>query len=139
VTAIDEFLAERIAANGTPGKGAGMPPVVQHRPVQLRIPVRDVAVAAAFYTAAFDVVYRESIASLQFGTYRSDRFFLLTLVSDGPGPAHFGLLVADVDRAHERALAAGGVEAHPPTDYAWKPRTSCVRDPDGNRIDLSQS
>jgi len=90
------------------------------------------------------VVFNEDISSLQFGTYRSDRFFLITLEecsegSSSVGGAHFGLLVDGVDAAHERALTAGAAEVLPPADYAWKPRTSCVRDHSGNCIDLSQA
>jgi DNA-binding transcriptional MerR regulator len=131
VLAVDEFIE----------KGTPMPALQAVRPVQITIKVRDVREAAAFYTTAFDVVFAEDISSLQFGSYRSDRFFLITLDESGqdsPG-AHFGLLVDDVDAAHHRALAAGAAEVHPPADFAWKPRTSSVRDPSGNRIDLSQS
>ncbi|MEU4237244.1 MerR family transcriptional regulator [Actinoplanes sp. NPDC026619] len=130
IAAVEEFI-ER----GTP-----MPAVQAVRPVQIRIAVADVPAAATFYTSAFDLVFNEAISSLQFGTYRSDRFFLITLEErDGRAPVRFGLLVADVDAAHERALDAGADQVHPPTDFAWKPRTSCVRDPDGNLIDLSHS
>jgi predicted enzyme related to lactoylglutathione lyase len=134
IAAVDEFIE----------KGTPMPALQTVRPVQIRIRVADVPGAAAFYTAAFDVVFNESISSLQFGTYRTDRFFLITLEEhDGAVPRHdgtrWGLLVDDVDAAHARAVDAGGVEVHPPTDFAWKPRTSCVRDPDGNVIDLSQA
>lgn len=59
--------------------------------------------------------------------------------SSGAGGAHFGLLVDDVDAAHDRALTAGATEICSPMDYAWKPRTSCVGDLSGNRIDLTQS
>jgi DNA-binding transcriptional MerR regulator len=134
VLAVDEFIA----------KGTPMPVFQAIRPVQIRIKTRDIREAATFYTAAFDVVFNEDISSLQFGTYRGDRFFLITLEectegSSGVGGAHFGLLVDGVDAAHERALTAGATEVHPPADYAWKPRTSCVRDPSGNCIDLSQA
>jgi DNA-binding transcriptional MerR regulator len=133
VLAIDEFIE----------KGTAMPALQVTRPVQIRIKVNDVPSVAAFYTAAFDLVFNESISSLQFGTYRSDRFFLITLEEHDQQPpaagARFGLLVDDVDAAHQRALGAGGAEIHPPTDFAWKPRTSCVSDPSGNLIDLSQS
>jgi DNA-binding transcriptional MerR regulator len=134
VLAIDEFIE----------KGTAMPALQVTRPVQIRIKVDDVPSTAAFYTAAFDLVFNESISSLQFGTYRGDRFFLITLEENGQQPpiaagARFGLLVDDIDAAHQRAIDAGGAEVHPPTDFAWKPRTSCVRDPSGNLIDLSQS
>ncbi|GIM98016.1 MerR family transcriptional regulator [Paractinoplanes toevensis] len=130
IVAVEEFI----------GKGTAMPAPQSVRPVQIRVPVGDVKKAAAFYTAAFDVVFNEAISSLQFGTYRSDRFFLITLEEgDVHARVRFGLLVDDVGKAHERALAAGAAEAHPPTDFAWKPRTSCIGDPDGNLIDLSQA
>lgn len=134
IVAVDEFIE----------KGTPMPVLQTIRPVQIRIKVADVQGAAVFYTAAFDVVFNEAISSVQFGTYRTDRFFLITLEErDGEVSRHdgtrFGLLVDDVDAAHDRAIEAGGVAVHPPTDFAWKPRTSCVRDPDGNVIDLSQA
>ncbi|GAA0529895.1 hypothetical protein GCM10010172_08250 [Paractinoplanes ferrugineus] len=129
IRAVEEFL-ER----GTP-----MPTLQAARPVQLRISVGDVGDAAVFYQNAFDVVFNEAISSLQFGTYRSDGFFLMTLEEGTAAAAtRLGLLVDDVDTVHARALAAGATELHPPTDFAWKPRTSCVRDPDGNLIDLTQ-
>ena len=134
ILAVDEFIE----------KGTPMPALQAVRPVQIRIKVGDVQEAAAFYTAAFDVVFNEAISSLQFGTYRSDRFFLITIEErDGPASeresTRFGLLVDDVDAAHDRALKTGAVEVHPPTDFPFKPRTSCVRDRDGNLIDLSQA
>jgi DNA-binding transcriptional MerR regulator len=134
IAAVDEFLE----------KGTPMPALQGIRPVQIRIEVADVQRAAAFYTAAFDVVFNESISSLQFGAYRTDRFFLITFdernaAAPGRDGTRFALLVDDVDAAHSRAIEAGGVEVHPPTDFAWKPRTSCLRDPDGNVIDLSQA
>lgn len=132
-------LSQRIAAVGELiDKGTPMPELQAVRPVQIRLRVADVKEAAAFYTAAFDVVFNESISSLQFGAYRSDLFFLITLEESDRGPAHFGLLVQDVDAAYGRALDAGAAEVHPPTDFPWKPRTACVSDPDGNLIDLSQ-
>ena len=133
VLTIDEFIE----------KGTTMPALQVTRPVQIRVKVNDVPSTATFYTAAFDLVFNESISSLQFGTYRSDQFFLITLEEHDQQPpnacARFGLLVDDVDAAHQRALDAGGTEHHPPTNFAWKPRTSCIRDPSGNLIDLSQS
>ncbi|WP_433789089.1 MerR family transcriptional regulator [Actinoplanes sp. CA-252034] len=132
IAAVDELIE----------RGTAVPVPQDVRPVQIRVPVADVPKAAAFYTAAFDVVFNESISSLQFGTYRSDRFFLITLDEHGPEAAHggvrFGLLVADLEAAHHRAVEAGGAVVAPPADYAWKPRTSAVRDPDGNIIDLTQ-
>lgn len=133
VAAADEFVE----------KGTAMPLVQAVRPVQIRINVRSVQQAAAFYTAAFDVVFNEAISSLQFGTYRSDRFFLITLEESQGDPqtrgVRFGLLVDDVDTAHLRALSAGAAEVHPPREFSWKPRGSCIRDSSGNTIDLNQA
>ncbi|GAA4601731.1 DNA-binding transcriptional MerR regulator [Actinoplanes octamycinicus] len=128
VRAVDEFLE----------RGSSVPAFQDVRPVQISIRVRDIEAAAAFYARAFDAVHQPEIASLRFGSYRSDRFFLITLVEGGSGSARLGLLVDAVDRAHAQALAAGAEEISPPTDYAWKPRTSAVRDPDGNLIELYQ-
>jgi len=78
----------------------------------------------------------------------SEEFFLLTVAheanehgrQEGPaGVSRFGLLVADVDAAHRRALDAGAAEVSPPVDTPWKPRWSCVADPSANRIDLYQA
>ena len=134
IVAVDEFIE----------KGTPMPVLRAVRPVQIRVKVADVEKAAAFYTAAFDVVFNEAISSVQFGTYRSDQFFLITLEERDQEAARqdstrFGLLVDDVDTAHHHAIKAGGAEVHPPADFAWKPRTSCVRDLDENVIDLSQA
>ncbi|MEU8661789.1 MerR family transcriptional regulator [Actinoplanes philippinensis] len=132
IVAVDEFIE----------KGTAMPVPQSSRPVQIRIPVADVPAAAAFYTAAFDVVFNEAISSVQFGTYRSDRFFLITFEEAGPGQTRggvrFGLLTDDLEAAHDRAVAAGAVVVAPPAEYAWKPRTSTLRDPDGAIIDLTQ-
>jgi uncharacterized glyoxalase superfamily protein PhnB len=53
---------------------------------------------------------------------------------------HFlGMLVDNVDAMHRRALDHGAAEVSPPADYAWKPRSSVIDDPSGNRIQLSQA
>jgi uncharacterized glyoxalase superfamily protein PhnB len=85
-----------------------------------------------------------------FGTWPSDEFFLLSVAHDlnttghgehhGPtGTTRFGLLVADVDAAHRKALDAGATERFAPYGKPWKPRTSHVTDPSGNWIDLTQA
>ena len=120
----------------------GITVTVATRISQVTIPVNDLDASIAFYRDAFDAEYQDMISSFQFGTFPDDSFFLLTIDTEhgGPlGPARFGLSVADVDDAHRKALAAGGVERSAPQDYAWKPRTSCVVDPSGNLIDLYQS
>jgi uncharacterized glyoxalase superfamily protein PhnB len=50
-----------------------------------------------------------------------------------------GLSVAALrDAVHQRALKAGAHEVQPPEDFAWKPRSSIIDDPSGNRIQPSQ-
>lgn len=108
---------------------------------QVTIVTDDLDATIAFYRDAFGADHQPEISSLQFGHYPDDDFFLLTLADADlhpwPGGAvKFGMTVADVDAAHARALAAGGVEIEPPQDRAWMPRSSTVRDPGGNEIDL---
>jgi DNA-binding transcriptional MerR regulator len=117
------------------------------RIVQVTINVTDLDAAIAFYQTAFDARFQEEIMSFQFGTWPSDEFFLLTVahgpnthgIHEGPtGASRFGLLVADVDATHQKALEAGAQEIDGPYDAPWKPRGSSLLDPSGNRIDLSQ-
>lgn len=128
--------------------GVGMPELKIPRIVQVTINVTDLTETIRFYQAAFDAVFNEEVSSFQFGTWPSEEFFLLTVAHEanehgrheGPaGVSRFGLLVADVDAAHRRALDAGASEVSPPVDTPWKPRWSCVTDPSANRIDLYQA
>ena len=51
----------------------------------------------------------------------------------GPScPAALHVYVEDVDAAHQRALAAGGVEIHPPADQEYGERDGGVKDQFGN-------
>jgi predicted enzyme related to lactoylglutathione lyase len=52
--------------------------------------------------------------------------------------SNFGLLVPDLDAAHNRALAAGATEVIGPRESEGMPRNSAVRDPNGNWISLFQ-
>ncbi|GAA4238349.1 hypothetical protein GCM10022254_53930 [Actinomadura meridiana] len=118
-------------------------PVKTHRIAQVTIVADDLAASVAFYRDAFDASYHQEISSLQFGSYPDDDFFLVTIADSEQhfwpgGPARFGLLVDDLDATHARALAAGAAEIQPPTDAAWKPRSSTLRDPGDNHIDLYQ-
>ncbi|MEN3537506.1 VOC family protein [Microbispora sp. ZYX-F-249] len=128
--------------------GVAMPDLKTPRIVQVTINVADLAGSISFYRAAFDAVFNEEISSFQFGAWPSEDFFLLTVAHelnehgkhDGPtGVSQFGLLVDDVDAAHRRAVDAGAIEVCPPADKPWKPRSSCVADPSGNRINLYQA
>ena len=153
VLAVDTYLEQ----------GVVMPELKTPRIVQVTISVTDLTEAIRFYQAAFDAVFNEDVWSFQFGTWPSEDFFLLTVADaadehagnehagnkhvanehgahDGPaGASRFGLLVEDVDAAHRRALDAGATEVYAPVDTPWKPRSSCVADPSGNRIDLYQA
>lgn len=127
--------------------GVAMSEFKSPRVVQITITVKDLGEAVSFYRDAFDAEFTEEISSFQFGTWPGDDFFLLTVAHEpnthgrheGPaGASRFGLLVADVDAAHRRALDAGAVEVLAPYDAPWKPRSSSLMDPSGNRIDLAQ-
>jgi DNA-binding transcriptional MerR regulator len=129
-------------------QGVSMPDLKTPRICQVTINVTDLAAAIAFYQAAFGATFNEDISSFQFGIWPSDDFFLLT-VAHGPnrhgqhrgptGTSRFALLVSDVDEAHRRAIEAGATEYFPPQDRPWKPRSSCVIDPSGNWVDLTQA
>jgi len=123
-------------------KGSPMPEPAGSRPVQITIHSDDVPKSASFYSQVFDAEFNEAISSFQFGAWNTDSFFLLTLeqvTSEHPGERScFGFFVDDLDAAHQRALAVGATEIHPPMEFEWKPRTSVVDDPSGNRISLTQ-
>ena len=127
--------------------GVAMPELKTPRIVQVTINVDDLAESIAFYSAAFGATYNEEVSSFIFGTWPGDEFFMLAVahgptehgVHRGPtGNSRFGLLVGDLDGAHRRAMEAGAIEINPPADQPWKPRSSALADPSGNRIDLFQ-
>lgn len=128
--------------------GVAMPELKTPRIVQVSINVSDLEASVAFYQAVFEATYYEELSSFILGVWPSDEFFMLTVAHaanehgqhDGPdGRSRFGLLVDDVDAVHRRALEAGATEIEPPVDRPWKPRSSCLTDPSGNRIDLYQA
>jgi predicted enzyme related to lactoylglutathione lyase len=124
-------------ANQLIEKGMRMSATASPRVVQVKIAAQDVAQSVRFYEQVFDATFDEGISSFTFGTYPSDEFFLVTL--EGQETSRFGLLVDDVDAAHARALTAGATEVEAPHEVEWKPRSSSVTDPSGNRVDLYQS
>jgi DNA-binding transcriptional MerR regulator len=139
VHTVDRYIEHGVTA---------MPDLKTPRICQVTINVTDLAAAITFYQAAFGATFNEDISSFEFGTWPCDDFFLLSVAHPpnhhgqhvGPaGTSRFGLLVSDVDEAHRRALDAGATERHSPIDTAWKPRSSCVIDPSGNWIDLTQA
>lgn len=130
-------------------EGITMTDLKTPRIVQVTINVTDLEHTVTFYTDALGATFNSDISSFTFGSWPSEDFFLLTIAHDanehgrthhGPsGHSRFGLLVADVDAAHAKALAAGATEHYPPVDRPWRPRSSCVIDPSGNWIDLTQA
>ncbi|MEV1249517.1 MerR family transcriptional regulator [Nonomuraea sp. NPDC049750] len=128
-------------------------PIVQAgcRPVQIKIAVDDLDAAVAFYVKAFDFRYdvarrtqEADYSAFLFGTYGQDDFFLVHLIAgqermDQPGTSTFGLLTADIDTYHARAIDAGATEAVAPHDAEGMPRCSAIRDPSGNWIWLDQA
>jgi predicted enzyme related to lactoylglutathione lyase len=123
-------------------QGTPLPDPAENRPVQIRILAEDVPGMVSFYTQVLDAEFNEAISSFQFGAWNTDTFFLLTIEQVTPehpgGWSSLGLWVDDLDAVHQRALAAGATEVHPPMEFAWKPRSSVVTDPGGNRVQLSQ-
>ena len=111
------------------------------RVVQVAVCTHDHDESVRFYAETFGQSFLAEITSFQFGEYGTDSFFLLTIENwlEGATPSSFGMLVDDVDAVHERALTAGAREVQPPADFAWKPRSSIIDDPSGNRIQLSQA
>lgn len=111
------------------------------RIVQVMVSTRNLDESVQFYAKTFGLSFNADISSFQFGAYGTDSFFLLTIENwfDGATPSCFGMLVDDLDAVHERALSAGADEVQPPADFAWKPRSSIIDDPSGNRIQLSQA
>jgi DNA-binding transcriptional MerR regulator len=134
---IDRMLA---TSESYAEKGVPLPTPQGCRVVQVMISTRDVDESVRFYADAFGLEFTEDFSSFVLGAWDTDTFFLLTVENwlDAGTPSSFGLMVDDVDARHSRALELGATEISPPTDYGWKPRSSVVDDPSGNRIQLSQ-
>jgi DNA-binding transcriptional MerR regulator len=131
--AVDQFMQ----------KGLPVPQQTSCKPVQITVHTDDIPKLVRFYVDVFGAEFNESISSFQFGTWKTDSFFLLTIErrenGHPGGTSCFGVLVDDLEDVHRRALTAGAAEVHPPRDFDWKPRTSIIEDPSGNRIALSQA
>jgi PhnB protein len=119
-----------------------MPEPTGSRPVQITILADEVPKLVSFYSHVLDAEFNEAVSSFQFGAWNTDTFFLLTIeqaTSEQPGRwSCFGFWVDDLDAVHRRAMEAGATEVQPPMEFAWKPRSSVVDDPSGNRVQLTQ-
>lgn len=124
-------------------------PTATARPVQIKLLVTDMDAAAGFYSDAFGfqatVTQRtsdEDFEGFVFGSFGAPDFFLVHLQTSAyegaAGPATIGLLVPDLDLAHRRALDVGAAEVLAPRVTEGMPRSSAVRDPDGNVVFLYQ-
>ena len=118
-----------------------MPATVSPRVVQVMVSTRNHDESVQFYATVFGLPFLPEISSFQFGDWGTDSFFLLTVENwhEDAKPSTFGILVDDIDLVHQRAVQAGAVEVIPPADYDWKPRSSVLGDPSGNRIQLAQA
>ena len=134
---------ERMLATSATYVDRGLPPPARNgcRVVQVAVSTRDHEQSVRFYSEVFDLAFQADFSSFVLGAYDTDSFFLLTIENwlDDETPSSFGMLVDDVDARHRRALDHGAVEISPPADYEWKPRSSTIDDPSGNRIQLSQA
>jgi len=145
VSANDHDAIDRCLSVFTQAEEGTMSAQPSCRPVQITIHADDLARAVDFYRSVFGGEFKEFSSSFEFGTWKTGSFFRLAIEPRDPHGDHpgrntcFSFLVDDVDEIHTRAIAAGATEVSPPKDYDWKPRTSIVDDPSGNRIALHQA
>jgi DNA-binding transcriptional MerR regulator len=128
-------------------KGVVVPTVEGNRIVMINVPVTELARSRRFYEELLDVEFAEERhgdgpvhLNATFGEWNTPSWFLLVLYEDDEraGAANIGLLVEDLDRAYERALAAGAADVYGPRDPEGMPRTAQITDPSGNEIGLYQ-
>lgn len=100
------------------------------------LPVSDLDAARAFYEQAGFEVRRYEGGGFGFVTLDGASVFDLDVHDDlDPAANHAGcyLIVADVDRCHERLVRAGAPVTEV-TDQPWGMREFELTDPDGNRV-----
>jgi DNA-binding transcriptional MerR regulator len=135
-------LEQMLATSATyVDRGVPLPTPNGCRVVQVMVGTRDHDESVRFYREVFGLAFQADFSSFVLGAWNTDSFFLLTIENwlDGATPSSFGMLVDEVDARHRRALEQGATEVSRPTDYEWKPRSSVIDDPSGNRIQLSQA
>jgi lactoylglutathione lyase len=113
--------------------------------IGVRLAVRDLAAHRRFYTEALGLAEEPWDGGAAF---RGGESLLIVEAADDapaegvrPGAKGWGYVtfqVFKVDKEHAFVLAHGGDEATAPITLGTTARISMVRDPDGNRIELSQ-
>jgi predicted enzyme related to lactoylglutathione lyase len=118
------------------------------RIVMINISVHDLARSRRFYEELLEVEFAEERheggpphLNATFGEWNTPSWFLVSLWPDADraGTVDIGFLVDDLDRAYERALAAGATDVYAPRHIQGMPRTAQVEDPSGNQLGLYQA
>lgn len=148
---IVKTLARKKIARPPRKKVSAIPPGV--RSVTPHLAVRDAAAAIEFYVRAFGAKERFRMAAPNGSIVHAELAIgdsQVYLAEEFPGgdvaaPASVGgttttihLAVRNVDRAYERALAAGATVTMPLANMFWGDRFAKVRDPFGHSWSLSQ-
>ena len=113
--------------------------------IGVRLAVRDLAAHRRFYTEALGLAEEpwEGGAAFRGG----ESLLIVEQSADAPSPdvrpgaggwGYITFQIFKVDREHAFVLAHGGGEAVAPVTLGTTARISMVKDPDGNRIELSQ-
>jgi catechol 2,3-dioxygenase-like lactoylglutathione lyase family enzyme len=113
--------------------------------IGVRLAVRDLAAHRRFYTEALGLTEEpwEGGAAFRAG----ESLLIVEERDDGPAPGvrpgakgwgYITFQIFAVDKEHAFVIAHGGGEATAPVTLGTTARISMVRDPDGNRIELSQ-
>ena len=123
------------------------------RMIFIALNVADLARSVAFYRDAFDIEFHndhnEPADDTWYGGEHSafswtDGAFLHFALFPALPPqravtrdVQLGFNVADINRAHRRAVGSGALIVHGPRDEPWG-RTARYRDPDGNLVSITQ-
>jgi predicted RNase H-like nuclease/catechol 2,3-dioxygenase-like lactoylglutathione lyase family enzyme len=99
--------------------------------------VRDVAVSATFYRDAFGVLLESGRPPLEATARDTARLVLVSAGTEPTENVELSFLVDDVYAAHARAVAAGAEVVHGLHDERGV-HAAVYRDPDGNRVTLTQ-
>ena len=113
--------------------------------IGVRLAVRDLAAHRRFYTEALGLSEEPWEGGAAFRA--SESLLIVEERADAPSPdvrpgaggwGYITFQIFKVDREHAFVLAHGGGEALAPVTLGTTARISMVKDPDGNRIELSQ-